>query len=367
MLTATVIDTEEEAARIRASWDRLVADASRPFAAPGWTLAWWRHARPEGAELRLVAVHDGEDLVGLAPLMASGRSFETIAGHFSPPTGLVAAPGREDEVAAAVATALAEHPSGPTTLRLEDVGGSGSPPAALLDAWPGKRPWTHATPAAPLPIIRLDGQDFDAWFATKSSKFRQESRRMRRRLEDAGGSFALVDAAGAEAAIEAFVTLHGARWEDRGGSDALVPGIRDLLAEALTELGEERLRIYKVEVDGRIVAVNLLVAAGEEVCGWNSGFDEEWKKYSPSLLLTLYALEQAAERSEQRVNLGPGAGAYKDRLADEEGELGLLTLVPHGSGHLAARLGMARHQLRWALSERLSPESKARLKRWVRR
>lgn len=367
MLTATVIDAEDEVEALCPSWDLLAIEASRPFAAPGWTLAWWRHARPSGAELRLVAVRDGEQLVGLAPLMASGRNFETIAGHFSPPTGVIAAPGREQEVAAAVSTALAEHRSGPGVLQLEDVAGPGSPAEALLAAWPGKRPWTHATPAAPLPVIRLDGRDFDTWFATKSSKFRQESRRMRRRLEEAGGSFALVDRAGADAAIEAFVELHGARWAERGGSDALVPAIRELLTEALAELGEERLRIYTVEVEGRIVAVNLLVAAGEEVCGWNSGFDEEWKRYSPSLLLTLHALQEAAERGEKRVNLGPGAGAYKDRLADEEGELGILTLVPHGRGHLAARLGMARHQVRWALSKRLSPESKARFKRLVRR
>ncbi len=367
MLTAAVIETEQGAGEIRSDWDRLAAAASRPFAAPGWTLAWWRHARPQGAELRLVAVRDGEALVGLAPLMASGRSFETIAGHFSPPTGLLAAPGREGEVAAAVAGALAEHPRGPGALQLEDAIGPGSPVEGLLSAWPGKPPWTHATPPAPLPIVRLDGQDFDAWFGTKSSKFRQESRRMRRRLEEAGGSFDQVGGDGAEAAIDAFVELHGARWSERGGSDALVPGVRELLAAALAELGPERLRIYTIAVEGRIIAVNLLVAAGEEVCGWNSGFDEEFKRYSPSLLLTLHALQEAAERGERRVNLGPGAGAYKDRLADEEGELGILTLVPHGRGHLTARLGLARHQARWALSERLSPESKARLKKLVRR
>ena len=40
--------------RIRDGWDALAAELGRPFSSPAWTLAWWRHAAPSGAELRVI-------------------------------------------------------------------------------------------------------------------------------------------------------------------------------------------------------------------------------------------------------------------------------------------------------------------------
>jgi CelD/BcsL family acetyltransferase involved in cellulose biosynthesis len=369
-LATKVIEGEGDADAVRQEWDDLAVAASRPFCAPAWALAWWRNAAPAGGEMRIVTARDGERLVGLAPLWADGSGrrarYETMAAHLSPPAGPLAAPGREGEVAEALSAALAEAAPKPASLRLEDQVGEGRIADRIAESWP--RAWVHAAPPAPLPIVVLDGHDYESWLATKSSKFRQETRRLKRRLDDAGGEFELVGGDGVERAVAAFVELHGARWEDRGGSNALVPGIREMLAEAARELlPNGRLRIYAAGVEGRIIAVNILVAAGEEVCGWNSGFDPEWGRYSPSLLLTLHALADAAGRGEKRLSLGPGGGAYKRRMADAEEEVGVLTVVPRGSGYLRTRLGLVGHQVRWGLSRRLSPDAKQRLRRLARR
>jgi CelD/BcsL family acetyltransferase involved in cellulose biosynthesis len=369
-LATKVIEAEADAAAVSQEWDDLAIAASRPFCAPAWALAWWRNVAPAGAALRIVTVRDGERLVGLAPFWADGSGrrpgYETMAAHLSPPAGPLAAPGREAEVAAALTEALAEASPKPASLRLEDQVGEGRIADLVAESWSGV--WVHAAPPAPLPIVVLDGHDYESWLATKSSKFRQETRRLKRRLDDAGAEFGLVEGDGVERAVDAFVELHGARWEDRGGSNALVPGIREMLAGAARELlPSGRLRIYAAEVGDRIIAVNILVAAGVEVCGWNSGFDPEWGRYSPSLLLTLHALADAAERGEKRLSLGPGGAAYKRRMADAEEEVGVLTVVPRGAGYLRTRLGLVGHQLRWGLSRRLSPDAKQRLRRLARR
>ena len=41
-----------------------------PFGASAWNLAWWRHAAPAAAELRVVVVRDDAGIVGIAPLYA---------------------------------------------------------------------------------------------------------------------------------------------------------------------------------------------------------------------------------------------------------------------------------------------------------
>jgi CelD/BcsL family acetyltransferase involved in cellulose biosynthesis len=362
-LSVQVVCKEEDAVVLAPAWDRLAVAASRPFCAPGWALPWWRNAAPDGAQLRIIAVHDGEELIGVGQFSVSGRGYETLSAHLAPPAGPIAASGREVEVATAIAVALAEASPRPGPLRLEDQLGDDMVAGLITRHWPGATPWVHETAPVPLPVVVFDDLDFDGWLATKSSKFRQETRRLRRRLDDAGGIFRLVGEDGLDDAITAFIDLNGARWEGRGGSNALIPGIRPMLSDAAAALLHEgRLRVYAVEVEGRIIAVNILVAAGEEVCGWNSGFDPEWGKFSPSLLLTLHALAEATERGERRLGLGPGAGAYKLRMADREEKIGILTVVPKGRGYLTARSRLLGLQVRAAAGRRLSPEAKGKLR-----
>jgi CelD/BcsL family acetyltransferase involved in cellulose biosynthesis len=344
-LTVTVVDDEAGLDAIQSDWDALAVESREPYCSPGWMLSWWRHARPDGAGLRVVAVSEGGRVVGIAPLWAArteGRSsaYGFLTASLSPPVGPLSAAGREEEVAEAFARALGTVTPTPTRITLW----SRSPPAGIVGSfaqtWPGRRPWAHPGPPIPVPIVSLDGRDYDAWFATRSSKFRQESRRMRRRLEDQGAEFALVERGGIGDAVAAFERLHGDRWQSASG--ALVPGLRQMLSAAADELhGEGRLRMFTITVDGSVIAVNIIVAAGGKASGWNSGFDPEWSRFSPSMLLTLHAVADATERGDASFSLGPGEGGYKRRLADLEEEwMKVTTLARHGAYPLR-RLGIA--------------------------
>ena len=371
-LSATIIDDEPGLDSIIAQWDALAVRIGKPLSTPAWMLAWWRNARPEDAEMRVVAIVDGERLVGVAPLFAtrsrSSRSaYEVMAARLSPPASLLAEPNREEEVCEGVMHALLGVRPRPRSLRLWDRAGPTGLAESLAAQAPGRPAWVHVAALTPLPVISLDGLGFDDWMATRNSKFRQESRRLRRRLEDVDARFSLVGPDDLDRALDAFVELHGGRWEERGGSNALVPGLKAMLEEAAAELlPAGRLRIFTIEAEGQTIAVNILVAAGEEVCGWNSGFDEGWSRYSPSMQLTLHAVADAAERGELRVNLGPGRMSYKSRLADGEEGVALKTLVPRDSAYLLSRLRLAPYQLRSAIGRRLSADAKRRLRRLMR-
>ena len=77
-----------------------------------------------------------------------------------------------------------------------------------------------------------DQADFETWLAGRSTKFRGETRRYRRRLEEAGAEFRTVGAAERGPALDALLALHERRWRDRGGSQAMIPGLREMLDEA---------------------------------------------------------------------------------------------------------------------------------------
>lgn len=368
-LATAILSEESEVGELRERWDRLAIELGRPFCAPGWMLAWWRNAAAEGAGLRVVAVTDGEQLVGVAPFWAEKRrasrsDYEVLSTWLAPPAGPLAASEREGEVAAATIEALLDAEPRPAAIRFWSRGDAGAVGAHLDAAAASRRFWVHKAAPVPLPIVNLEGDDFDQWIAGRSSKFRQESRRMRRRLDDTGADFSQVDADGVGRALDAFVELHGARWEDRGGSDALIPGLRQMLAEVAEELMPSgRLRIFTLEAEGKPVAVNILVGAGAELSGWNSGFDEGWHRYSPSMQLTLFAIADAIERGEQRVCLGPGDTGYKRRLADTQQEIAMTTLVPRGLTYPLTRLRLAPYQARSFVAPRLSEKTRRRLKR----
>ena len=370
-LAVAIAGDESDLEGIRARWDQLAVEAGRPFCAPGWMLPWWRNACPAGAGLRVVTVTDRDRLLGVAPLWTAkdrgGRSdYEALSTWLAPPAGPLAAPGWEREVAEATMEALAAARPKPAAIRLWNRGGSDGAGWGLADSAAGRRSWVHTAQPVPLPIVSLEGLSYDDWFATRSSKFRQESRRLRRRLEDAGARFGLVEPAGVERVLDAFIELHGQRWRNRGGSNALIPGLRGMLVEAAEELMPGgRLRIFTIEADGGVIAVNILVAAGQEVSGWSSGFAQSWYRYSPSLQLTLYAIADAIERGEKRLCLGPGDTGYKQRLADTGQQITMMTIVPRDRAYPLTRLRLAPYQARSCLSARLSPESKRRLRRLI--
>lgn len=364
-LVAEILSDAEDAAEIAGEWDGLAVAASRPYCAPSWMLSWWRHVAPAGAGLRLVAVREGGELVGVGPFWceragAGASRYRVLGAQLASPTGPLAKPGREREVAAQIAQALAAARPRVELLEIEsEVGG---PWHRLADAWPGRRPWVLPGKERPLSYAAFaDG--YEAWFEAQSSKFRQRARRGQRRLEEKGATLELVDAAGLPGALDEFERLHGDRWEEEGGSNALVPGWREMfLAIAAELLPQQRLRIFVTAVEGRAISVWIMVAAGADVAAWNTGFDEGWSELSPAFYATLAIIEDAAERGESTLSFGGGTTELKQRLADRRDALANDLIVPPGPSYPVTRMRLAPAQAKRLLGERLSDQTKARLR-----
>lgn len=345
-LLVEVLTREEELESIREQWDALAVATDSPFCAPAWVMAWWRNVSPEGAAIRTVTIHAGEQLVAIAPFwVADGESsrahYDAMAGRLGP-SGPLLAPGREPELTAELARALAKMRPKLTQLRLEDRVGSAGLARPLARAWPGLRPWLHEAAAIPVPFVILDEGGYEGWLKAQSSSFRRETKRHLRRIEEAGGRFVLADPDGAERAVDAFLALHSARWSKRGGSTIMVPGIREMLLEATLELlPEERARIFLLEAEERPVAAQIVFAAGDEAGCWQGGFDEEWRRLSPLAQLIVHAIGDSAARGEPRVNLGSGGQEYKRRISNTEQGGAVIKLLPRGRSYPRARLQLA--------------------------
>ena len=356
------------------AWDGLAVATGQPYCAPGWMIAWWREAAPADARLRVaVATEDGR-LVGIAPFYAQRRLrglewLRTLASPVSHRTQPLAEHGREEAAAGALARALAGARPRPAVLAFDGVADDSPWPDLLAAAWPGGAPRLHREQEVPAPVLDLGGGDYESWLAGKSSNFRQQVRRLRRQLESGGAVFRRVgEREEIERDLPAFARLHHARWDPRGGSEALGESVEAMLRAATRELAPRgRLWLWSIDVADEPVSSHLFVGAGAEVIYWLGGFDDAWAGQKPGLQALVAAVEDGFARGDRRLDLGPGGQDYKYRLADREETLVFVTLAPRGLRYPVTRALLAAHELRRSAGQRLSPERRARLGRLLRR
>ncbi len=357
------------------AWDALAVAAGRPYCAPGWMLAWWRAAAPAGARLRVaVAVDEAGELIGVAPFWGERRMgvewLRLLAAPVSQPTSPLAQAGRERECASALAGALAGAAPAPGVLGFDGVPAGCPWPRLLADGWPGGgSARLHTDQSLTAPTVSLGLGDLDEWLAGKSSNFRSQVRRMRRKLEGRGAAFQRIGPDGdVDAALRELARLHHSRWDARGGSAALDEQVERMLTLAAAELAPSgRLWISAIVAEGRTVSAHLIVTAGDEMAYWLGGHDDAWAAQKPGLQALVAAVGDGLEGGARRLDLGPGAQDYKLRLADGAQTLEFLTLLPPGPGRLRNRTALAVHEARRELAQRLTEEQRARLRGILRR
>jgi CelD/BcsL family acetyltransferase involved in cellulose biosynthesis len=355
-------------ASMRAEWDTLAVAAGRPYSAPGWALPWWSSVRPPGAELRAVTVWDSAVLVGLAPWyvtrdrfgIATWRLLADVTSSFVEP---LAAPGRRVAVAAALACALRDADPDVDVLSMSAVPQADGWATLLRREWAGWRPTLAPVSTTRAPYVDVPDGGYDAWLSGRSRNFRQQVRARQREFARAGGTFRrAVTPDQTATAVDDFVRLHLDRWQQRGGSSALSPAVVAMVHEVARSLDATRLHLWTAEVGGTAVGTAVLVAAGDEVHYWLGGFDEEWARCSPSLLLLVEAVRHAAQYGYRRLSLGPGTASYKYRMATGDETLVAVDLVPHGMRFPYVRLCQSPYRFYRLASNRTPPAMKQRLR-----
>ena len=305
-MIAEVVDEAVALSAHVPAWDALAVAARRPVAAPGWLLAWLEHAS-DGARLQAVIVQEGGETIAVAPFVATTehgvRRLRLMGARTSFGVDVLCRPGREREAAPRIANAL----------KADAITFDGIPAASPWPALLGGR-GVHAPRVAmrvAVPQVRLTPD----WLASRSANFRQQMRRAWRKLEAKGAVLTT------EPDIAGFARLHRARWDPRGGSGVLTPGVEAMIAAAATALGPDRLRLFTLHAEDRAISSHLFLAAGGHVTYWLGGFDDAYAKEHPAQVVILRAIEDALERGDQSLDLGAGDQPYKRRFATGESEL----------------------------------------------
>lgn len=364
---SVVIDTVEELTPHLSAWDALATAQNKPFCTPAWMLAWWHEARTGDTRLRVVLVFDEHGLVAVGPFFAQIAyglvELRLLTAGFSHRIGVIARTDASGSIAQALAKALSEVQPCPASIVFEGVDGEDPWPELIVSHWPSRRRPRQRTDATmDAPVIDLNGS-YEEWMERRERRFRKETRRTARRLEEEGVRGRV---ATDRTAVGSLLRLHHARWEDRGGS-SVGETAEAVVARAADELqSDDRLCVALLEAPSGAIAAELIVRAGDTAAFWGGGFDPSWARNAPGTQAMLLALSFLAERGVRIADLGGGAHAYKQRLADRSTTLIWCTVFPRGARYPLIRLRLAPKHSKIALRElarRLPTGWRERIKR----
>lgn len=301
----------EELDRLEAEWLGLLSLSPEPvpFLHPTWQRAWLEEFQ-EGRDLLLLAVRDGERLVGLAPLLRQDCGL-TLVGHYSicDYMDVVAAPGRESEVIAAVLEAL----QGEEWRELELRGlREGSPTLALLPAlaeglgWQVSQELEAVSPRLELPAT------WEEYLARLSGKDRHELRRKLRRLAQGREVELRVLTSSQETAAGLAELLRFMVESREDKARFLTEKMEQFFYRAVAALSEEGMvRLYLLELDGRTAAAVLCFDLGNRLYVYNSGYDPAYASLAVGLLSKALCLRDAIEQGRQCLDFLRGTESYK--------------------------------------------------------
>jgi CelD/BcsL family acetyltransferase involved in cellulose biosynthesis len=354
-------------------WDDLAVRLGKPYCAPAWLLAWL-HQAPAGIRLRIIVVRDEGRLVAVAPFYATRWrlglwTWALMGAETMTRIEPLAEPELLQPAADAIRDALAAAEPTPARIHLEGLSEDSPWPELLTRRAAGRAAaWSAAEGQVAAPTITLDVDCVDDFLGRRSTNFRQQMRRSRRKLDTDGGEFRIANTPEElERALPEFIRLHHARWDHRGGSMSLRPASDRMLLDAGLALGPERFRLVSLVVDGKTVNSQLFVAAGREIGYWNGGWDENYARYKPSLVTLVEEIRASIDGGYERFDLGPGAQDYKYRFTDTEDRLRWHTVIPRGRLYPLARMAYAPRQARHSAARLLTREQKARLRQLIRR
>lgn len=308
-LKVELLDWEMASGRLTA-WTDLMSRAMEPnvFLDPGFALTAAQHFPPARRPSFLV-VSDvsryGEDdrIIGICALEVAG-GFRALTRGWLPKQSALGTP-LLDRVQGVEALDLMlawierEHPR-TVGLLLQSLANDG-PTAALIRARAQARGLDLRLFDKGERAILFGGVDVEAMLrAAMSSKHIKELRRQRRRLGELG-TLTYVSTRRPEQvrlAVERFLILEASGWKGGRGTALLCdPGVAAFVRTMSRRLSREgKCRIESLELDGKPIAMGVVLASGKNAFLWKIAYDESQAVYSPGVQFVIeFTRRQALE------------------------------------------------------------------------
>jgi GNAT acetyltransferase-like protein len=359
--------------------DRLNAASARPnpFCSSAFLGTYAKNCEdhPEGVDVRLFLVEDGERIIAALPLRHVLDGFVKVAGteivreprlellatRDSEQLGIVCTEADEERAARALIAHLTLHEAGWGILEL--IGQRpGSALHRVVHEAESRTYRARDIQVEPISEVTLIWPDLNAYFRSLAKKMRSNISRQARRLY-ASGEVELVLARGPSAVapwLEAYRDLDGRSW--KAGTESSI-GRHPVRIAYFRELVEGRAGVEPsfvgIVLDGILIAglIGASNAASPAHGGWclEMSYDQAHAALGPGQLLLLLATGEALARGDGFLNFLHNFAYFKHRWGASEIEVVNVQLIRRVSVHnVRAIAGDAK---RWWLARKAGANS----------
>ncbi len=331
---------------LQREWEELrIKSRATVLTSPWWTCIWLKHFQSQ-APSKVLIQWEGEEMVGLAPLVAYRSSFKgypitylCMAGNFGETSEYYDLEFLHSQGTEAAAEALVSGIKGIrwNLMQLRNLRWNPMAQAFFAQAsqaWQCEDQLYHAGPYVTLEPSRpvLDGFEGRAG---KKVKQLVESLERERRLE-----LRTIESSDEVAgSIDTYIEQHKERWASKGGSIFHEKSQSGFLKEVAARGVEEgAVVVYEVRIDGEVASQQICVRDGCSLRMWKIGMNDRFKAYIPGYLSVYFGMLEAQKDGFTEYDLGPGEDAYKYKVGgvdrhthNIQGKRGMVDLVSKAS------------------------------------
>ncbi len=289
---------------------------SSPFVLPAWLKVWWQELGSE-AELYLGAVRQGEEVIGIAPLMVEDSKASLLgSADVCDYLDFVVVPGMEGDFFGVLLDDLRQKGVG--HLDLGAVRPDSTVPTHLAGI---ARDRGYEVICHPEDVsVELDlPATWEEYLAILTAKQRHEVRRKLRRLSEAGkiDYHFVKNSAAVPDTMSVFLKMFSESRQDKATFlTARMESFFRSLAEAMAEIGLLRLGI--LELDMLPAAMILCFDYNDCIYLYNSGYDPQYNSLSVGLLSKVLCIKESIQEGKKRFDFLKGDETYKYRLGGRE-------------------------------------------------
>lgn len=308
----------EDVASLQREWvealDRHPEPA--PFLHPAWHQVWLEEFQDD-RELYLLSVRDGNDLMGVAPLLRENGNL-SLVGHSSicDYMDFVVTPERSREFFSALLGELLQEEW--SELNLWGVRDGSSTLAELPALVEAAGLVFEKETEAVSPRVELP-ETWDEYVSSLSKKDRHELRRKMRRLQAAGDLELKIYTSPEDVETHLPVLLRfmvDSRADKAHFMSEQMGRFFHRMTQALAKEG--LVRLYETELDGKPVASVLCFDQGGQIFLYNSGYDPDYASLAVGLASKALCLRDAIESGRHCVDFMRGDEPYKYDMGGED-------------------------------------------------
>lgn len=305
---------------IKDQWLALERDGHIPtiFQTYDWMETWWKHLGFRGRKL-VLAVYDGNELTGIAPLYVSKLSIkglplfnivQLIGAGESDYQAFILKNGKEEYALKALLDYLRQYKW--DIFWLSDVHPETATNQLIPDLLKATSYYYTFQQHTPCPYINIP-KNFEEYKLTLSKNSRRNLTKFCNRVERFDGvRYCKVQKAeDLNEAMEAFFHLHQSKWLKLGQKGALAEKeVRNFHLEAASRL-LRYLDLRQLKLKDRVIATIYSYDFNGGRGVYLPGMDMEFKYYSLGFVMTAYGIRDAIECGLQEFDFMRGDEEYK--------------------------------------------------------